>query len=227
MNPLRLYPCLVALALLAACVPVGEPERVEVQQLSAAVSYYPQEAGATWQYLPTGASLSDPKVVQAVEGPTVIGGDLWIVTRLVGLGLDNRWYRQYRPEGVFLEREVRPGLQIVYDPPVQEFPPEGSLRAGATWGGETTVTAFYPEAKPEEQYQTHIAEYRYTVVDERSVEVQAGTFQVFVIDFEARFLDEVRNVIESQKLTTWFTPHVGEIKTENEFYLVATNAPGR
>lgn len=219
----RIVWLMALLGLLAACVPTGEEGRSSVQQLSGAVSYYPQEAGATWQYLPGDASLSDPRILQTVEGPTVLGGDLWIVTRLQGFGLDNRWYRQYRPEGVFLLREVRPGMQINYDPPVQEFPAEDELRVGATWGGDTTVRAVYSEAEPEEQPPLVQVEYRYTVVDQRPVTVQAGSFEVFVIDFEARFLDEERNVIDTQRLTTWFTPHVGEVKTENDFYLVETN----
>jgi hypothetical protein len=215
-------------ALFAACAPAASPSApVQVQQLSSPVSFYPQESGVTWQYLPSGSSAGDPSVVQTIEGPTVVSGDLWVVTRLRGLGLDNRMYRQYRPQGVFLQREVRPGQQVIYDPPIQEYPPEGELRVGATWGGDTTITVFHPDAKPEEQYQTHQAEYRFTVVDRRPVTVTAGTYTVYVIDFEARFLDEGRSVLATQKLTTWFTPHVGEIKTENDFFLVATNAPAR
>lgn len=215
------------LGLLAACVPAGEGTEIEVQQLSQPVSFYPQEAGATWQYLPTGAGINEPKVVQVVEGPTVIGGDLWIVTRLQGLGLDNTWYRKYQPDGVFLLQENRPGQQVKYDPPVQEFPASGTLNVGSTWGGDTVASVFYPAAKPENQRQSYAVEYRYTVVDRRKVDVPAGSLEVFVIDFEARFLDEDRNVIGTQKLTTWFTPYIGEVKTENDFFLVATNATGQ
>ena len=212
---------------LAACVPAGEGSEIEVQQLSEAVSFYPQEAGATWQYLPTGAGINEPKIVQTVAGPTVVGGELWIVTRLQGFGLDNSWYRQYQPDGVFLLQENRPGQQVSYDPPVQEFPASQTLNTGSTWGGDTVASVFYPAAKPENQRQSYAVEYRYTVVDRRQVEVPAGSYEVFVIDFEARFLDDERNVIFTQKLTTWFTPYVGEVKTENDFYLVATNATGR
>lgn len=222
----RLALALATSLALAACAPSAQEQRTEVQQLAAAVSFYPQEAGATWEYLPAGAALNEPRLVQTVEGPTVVGGELWIVTREAGLGLDNRWYRQYRPQGVFLQREVRPGQQIVYDPPVQEYPAEAELRVGATWGGDTSVTVLYPEAsKPEEQRQTYQVEYRYTVVDRRPVTVEAGTYTVFVIDFEARFLDDERNVIETQKLTTWFAPHLGEVRNEHDLYLVATNVP--
>lgn len=222
----RLALALFSALALAACAPSVLEQRTEVQQLAAAVSFYPQEAGATWEYLPAGASLGEPRLLQTVEGPTVVGGELWIVTREAGLGIDNRWYRQYRPEGVFLQREVRPGQQIVYDPPVQEYPAEAELRVGATWGGDTTATVLYSEATaPEEQRQSYQVEYRYTVVDRRPVTVEAGTYTVFVIDFEARFMDDARNVLETQKLSTWFTPYLGEVKSEHDFYLVATNVP--
>ena len=215
------------LGLLAACVPAGEGEAIEVQQLSEPVSFYPQEAGATWQFLPTGAGIDEPKIVQKVEGPTVVGGELWIVTHLQGFGLDNSWYRQYQPDGVFLLQENRPGQQVSYNPPVQEYPASDTLNVGSTWGGDTVASVFYPEAKPENQRLSYPVEYRYTVVDRRQVDVPAGTFEVYVIDFEARFLDKDRNVIQTQKLTTWFTPYVGEVKTENDFYLVATNTTGQ
>lgn len=207
----------------SACAPAREEGSVDIQQLSQPVSFYPQEAGATWHYLPSGSSLAAPKVIQEVEGPTVVDGELWIVTHLEGMGLDNRWFRQYRPDGVYLLKELRPGQEVTYDPPLQEFPAEATFRVGANWGGDTTANVYFPAAQAENQRQSYQVEYRYTVVDEREVRLQVGTFQAYVIDFVARFLDDERNVIDSQKLTIWFVPNVGEIKTENDFFLVATN----
>lgn len=215
---------LLFVLLLAACAPSSSDTQVEIQQLNGPVSFYPQEAGATWQYLPTGSSLSSPKITQMIEGPTVVDGDLWVVTRLEGLGLDNRMFRKYGSSGVLLLQELRPGQEVTYDPPVQEFPSEGEFRVGASWGGDTRASVYFPTAKPENQRRSYDVEYRYTVVDRRQVNVQAGNYEAYVIDFVARFLDEDRNVIFDQQLTTWFTPHVGEIKTENDFYLIATNA---
>lgn len=215
---------LLCLALLfSACAPARDEGGVDIQQLSEPVSFYPQEAGATWHYLPTGSSLSAPKVVQAIEGPTVVDGELWIVTHLEGMGLDNRWFRQYRPDGVYLLKELRPGQEVTYTPPLQEFPAEANFRVGANWGGDTTANVYFPEAQPANQRQAYDVEYRYTVVDQREVRLQVGTYQAYVIDFVARFLDDQRNVIFDHKLTTWFVPNVGEIKTENDFFLVATN----
>ena len=216
------YTFTLVVFLLASCVPAGSPEEVGVIELSESVSYYPQEAGASWQYLPSSPRPDEPRVLQTVEGPTVVGGELWVVTHIIGQGLDNRFYRQYLPAGVFLMQEIRPGLVLNYDPPIQEFPPEGQLRVGATWGGETTVGLFFPEASADNRQQRSV-EYRYTVVDSRRVELPVGNVDTFVVDFEARFLDAERNVTDTQKLTTWFTPHIGEIKTENDYFLVATN----
>ena len=213
---------LFVFALLAACAPSTEAE-VEVQQLSEPVSFYPHEAGATWQYLPSGAGVNDAQVTQVVEGPTVLAGELWTVTHLEGFGLDNRWYRKYEPDGVFLLKEERPGQEVAYNPPLQEFPASDTLRVGATWGGDTTATVLYPNAKAENRRVEQAVEYRYTVVDRRPVEVGAGNFEVFVIDFEARALDDERNVTETFRQTTWFTPFVGEVKTEDDFYLMRTN----
>jgi hypothetical protein len=223
--------CLVLIAVLSACAPGAANQRpVEVDQFAGSVSYYPHEAGATWQYLAAGEPSDAPRFVTTVQGPTVVNGDLWVVTRAVGKGLDIAWYRQYRPDGVFLLREMRPGTEINYDPPLQEMPAEGSLRVGSTWGGETTVTVYFPEAKrPEDQSLTRSFSYTYTVVDERkSVNVPAGDFDTFVIDFVARVFDEEGNEQPCSgtgecKQTIWFTPNMGEVMTEDDYFLVETN----
>jgi hypothetical protein len=221
----------VFISVLSSCAPgAASQETVAIDQFAGSVSYYPHEAGATWQYLALGEPGSAPRFVSTIQGPTVVNGDLWVVTRAVGKGLDIAWYRQYRPDGVFLLREARPGMEINYDPPLQEMPAESSLRVGSTWTGETTVTVNFPDAKrPEDQTLTRKFNYTYTVVDERkNVNVRAGDFDAFVIDFVARVYDEEGNEQPCSgkgecKQTIWFTPKVGEIMTEEEYVLVETN----
>lgn len=216
---------------LSACAPGAASQNpVEIEQFAGSVSYYPHEAGATWQYLALGEPGNAPRFVSTIQGPTVVNGDLWVITRAVGKGLDIAWYRQYRPDGVFLLREVRPGQEFNYDPPLQEMPAEGSLRVGSTWSGETTVTVNFPDAKrPEDQTLVRKFSYTYTVVDERkSVNVPAGDFNAFVIDFVARVFDEEGNEQPCSgsgecKQTIWFAPNVGEVMTEEEYFLVDTN----
>jgi hypothetical protein len=231
MKRVMVFFLLMLSLVLAACTPQASQKPVEVQQLSEPVSYYPHEAGATWQYLGEGEPLGDsPRLITTVRGPTVVNGDLWVVTRAVGKGLDIAWFRQYRPDGVFLLREVRPGMEINYDPPLQEMPAESSLRVGSTWNGETTVTIYFPEAKnPEDQTLIQKFNYTYTVVDERkSLNTPAGDFDAFVIDFVARIFDEEGNEQPCSgtgecKQTIFFSPHVGEVMTENGYFLVETN----
>jgi hypothetical protein len=221
---------LVAVGLLSSCTPgTTSAKPVEVKQFAGEVSYYPHEAGASWAYLGEGEPGDAPRLVYTVQGPTVVNGDLWVVTSAVGKGLDIAWFRQYRSDGVFLLREMRPGMEINYDPPLQEMPVEGTLRVGSTWGGETTVNIYFPDAKrPEDQNITRTFNYVYTVVDERTVNLAAGDFKAFVIDLVARTYDQEGNEVPCSgtgecKYTTFFTPNIGEIRTENNYYLFETN----
>jgi hypothetical protein len=221
--------------LLTSCAPGATNEKpIEVKQFAGEVSYYPHEVGASWAYLGEGEPSDAARFVMTVQGPTVVNGDLWIVTSAVGKGLDIAWYRQYRPEGVFLLRESRPGTEINYDPPIQEMPAEGSLRVGSTWSGESTVTVYFPDAKrPEDRTLVRKFNYTYTVVDERkSLNTPAGDFNAFVIDFVVRTYDTEGNEVPCNgtgecKYTTFFSPNVGEIRTRSSYYLVQTNVrPG-
>lgn len=230
MKRASLFVLLFVAGLLTSCAPGATAKPVEVEQFSGEVSYYPHESGASWAYLGEGEPGDAPRLVYTVQGPTVVNGDLWVVTSAVGKGLDIAWFRQYSPEGVHLLRELRPGMEINYDPPLQEMPAEGNLRVGETWGGETTVDIYFPEAKrPEDQRLTRKFNYVYTVVDERkSLNTPAGDFDAFVIDFVARTYDEDGNEVPCSgtgecKQTVFFTPNVGEIRTENGYFLVQTN----
>lgn len=220
----------MTMGFLTSCNPgATNAKPVEVKQFAGTVSYYPHEAGASWAYLGEGEPENAQPLVATVQGPTVVNGDLWIVTSAVGKGLEIVWYRQYNPEGVFLLRELRPGTEINYDPPLQEMPAEGRLRVGETWSGETTATVFFPEAKnAAEQIIKQKFNYTYTVVDERDVNLAAGDFKAYIIDFVARIYDENGNEIPCDgtgecKQTTFFTPNIGEVRTENGYFLVSTN----
>lgn len=209
---------------MAACVPATEPEeRVEVSQLTAPLTYYPHQAGATWEYLEEGAPVNAVRVGKRVEGPTVVAGELWVKTRQVGLGFDIASYRQYRPEGVFELREERPGTIITFDPPLKRFPAEETLRVGTSWSGETTANLFFPEAKTDSQRTAISLEYVSTVVDKRTVNAPAGDFEVFVINFVSRTYDEEGNELESFTQEYWFSPFVGEVRTKEGYFLVAAN----
>jgi hypothetical protein len=225
MRPIhRVLPLMLTALLLAACAPVADDgPRVTIEQLSEPVSFYPRQTGATWQYLPDGARLNETRVIQRVEGPTVLDGEVVTGWRLVGRGIDERNYRTYSPDGVFLMRTTKPGSIIDFRPAVREFPASGALRVGATWGGETTATVTYPDARPEHRQASLDIRYGYTVVDRRTTRVPAGEVTVFVIDFESVTVDEEGRVTEELTQTTWFAPHIGEVRTESGYFLVETN----
>jgi hypothetical protein len=208
---------------ISACAPSSDVERVQVEQLAAETSFYPRQTGALWQYLPAGERVDSMPAVLRVEGPTLVEGRRLIAWRLVGRGIDAQAYREYRPDGVFTYRETRPGAVISFDPPVQELPAENALRLGASWGGSTRATIYFPEARPEEQFRQLLVDYQYNVIDVRQVNVAAGTFDVFVIDFESRSFDEAGSVIEVLEQEIWFAPYVGEIRNDVGLVLVDTN----
>ena len=220
----RFLPLLILVLVLAACVPATEDgPRVIVEQLTDPVSFYPMETGATWQYLPDSALLDEPRVVRVVQGPTVLAGQLVTGWRLVGRGIDEQNFRTYGSDGVFLRRTTKPGSVIDFSPAVMEFPPQSQLEVGASWSGTTTATVLYPEARPEHREAKLNIRYEYNVVDQRTATVPAGEFEIFVIDFHSVTIDEEGTVLEELDQTTWFVPFVGQVRTENGFYLVETN----
>lgn len=208
----------------AACAPTaGDPGRVQVVQFAGTPSYYPQEAGLSWSYLRDGARLDDPRYVETVEGPTVLGGDVWTAFRLVGGGQDVTEYRQFRPDGVYLRRQVRPGGSFDFDPPIRELPAAGSLRVGAIWNGQTVASGDFPEAPVGKRRFSQTVDYVYTVVDQRMVSVADRSFEVFVIDRTTRAFDNQGAIGEELTQTLWFAPFVGKVRHENGWFLVATN----
>lgn len=220
----RYLPLLFIALLLAACVPAAEEgPRVIVEQLTEPVSFYPMQTGAAWQYLPDAARLDEPRLLKVIQGPTVLQGQLVTGSHLVGRGIDEQNFRTYGNDGVFLWRTTKPGSIIDFAPAVQQFPSQSQLAEGATWGGRTTATVTYPEARPESREATLDIRYEYTVVDKRSATVPAGQFEIYVIDFNSVTVDEQGTVLEELTQTSWFVPYVGEVRTENGYYLVEAN----
>ncbi len=211
--------------LVGACAPAASEETEAVTTPTGPVAYVPRPTGAAWSYLPDRATLDQPRVVVRIEGPTVVDGQVRTAWRMVGRGLDVRWFREHREDGTYLVREERPGTAIAFDPPILEMVP-GPLRVGQIWSGATTATVRFPEAEPENRTSTLALEWNTTVVDRRTVTVAAGEFEVFVLNFTTRTLDEDGVVLEELTQETWFSPYLGEVRTENGFFLVDSNLLG-
>ncbi len=223
MRSVHLSAPLFLLLLLAACAPAGSDARVGVQQLTEPISFYPAQTGARWEYLPNGVKLDDPRIVETIEGPSVLDGEVWIAWHLVGRGLDITRYRQYRPDGVFLKREDKIGTQITFDPPLREYPAAADLRVGANWSGHTTVTVDTPSSNSPTAKRTLDVDYVYTVVDRRTVTLASGTFEVFVVSFTSRTLDENADITSELTQQHWFAPNIGDVRDEVNNFLVASN----
>lgn len=222
-SKFTLFSILAVALVLSACAPATSDERVEVQQLTEPLTYYPAQTGARWEYLPDGARLTDPRLVITVQGPTVLDGEVWTAWSVFGRGLDLTSFRQARPDGVYLKRRLRPGTIITFNPPIREFPAPGELRVGVTWAGETTASLRFPNAEPENRSVTVELTYTYTVVDRRAVTLLAGDFDVFVVNLVTRTFDEDGEIVEELQQETWFVPFVGDVRTDNGFFLVDSN----
>ena len=213
---------LLALTVVACSPASGSDERVEVRQLSEPPTYYPHQTGAVWEYLPEGARLSDPRASVVVEGPAVVDGGVWISFRELRPGWEQRSYRQFRPDGVYLHSQVRLGITTIeYDPPLQEFPAPETLRVGSLWSGETDITLSLGDGSPP---QVSHVQYVYTVIDERTVQVPAGSLDVFVVDLTTRLIED-GTVAEESSRQFWYAPYLGEVMLRTGQLLVATNVP--
>ncbi len=213
---------LLAVLVLGGCTPAaGSDERVEVQQLSDPITYYPFQTGAAWQYLRDGDRLSDPRSSTIIDGPTIVDSEVWISFTKTRPGYQERGFRRVTPDGVFLHSRIVLGLtSIRYDPPLQEFPPEGALRVGAQWSGETTVT-MSNLGRPESE--TLDVQYVYTVVDRRTVNTPAGSIEVFVIDLTSRNVSPDGELLDEETSQFWFTPFIGEVRTNQGWVLIDSN----
>jgi hypothetical protein len=205
------------LALLSACAPAPAP-RTQVVQSAQPATYYPRQTGAAWHFLPEGERRDAPPLVRRVEGPTIVDGARLVAWHTFGRGLDVRTYRDYRPEGVFIVREEGPGYVTTTSPPIQEWPAEGTLAVGLSWGGRARATVQFTDARETRHFELT---YRFEVVDRRTVTVDAGTFEVFVIALESASLGPGGETLETLRQEVWFTPFVGEVRTDSGLFLVS------
>lgn len=205
---------IVALAL-SACAPTSSAPTVSIGSVPELATFHPQQSGLEWRYLYENDGLDTQPVTVRVIGPTSENGRSLTVTHTFGRGYDMRRYLEYGADGVHLIRERRPGVELSYDPPIQELPNAMEANPGSVWEGTTRVTMRFSNTLTT---QTSVIDYRYEIVERRQVQTPAGTFDVLVIDLQSR--DENGNRIAQQ---LWYTPYVGYIKTGDNGVLIATN----
>lgn len=219
------------LVVLAGCVPATNSERARVETAIDAVSYYPFETGARWEYLPSGARLSDPPVEITVEGPTIVDGTVAIAWSTFGRGRIATHFRTHNGGEQRLWREYRPGVIIDFDPPMLEYP-SGALTNNRSWSGSTTVRVYEDRLSEAASsivgktvMQTYTVNYTTTVVETRTVTVPLGEIDVFVLNHVAEHVNDFGDVIDRVSLTTWFSPYLGEVRSDAGLLLTRTNVP--
>lgn len=200
------------MSLLASCAPrVSEPPTPVTGTVRAEPGFYPSETGFAWTYLPEGAKSGDPAYVMSVTGPGILAGNT--ATRFVfrGRGQERIFYRQIDASGSWLLgiEEVLSKTKVTFNPPIKEYPSPAEMKVGAQWGGETQTSI--EGGKEPLSFPTS---YTFTVTGEKQVEVPAGKFDAFTIQFFASAPEQ-----SPEQYEIWFVPKVGEVRTREGLLL--------
>jgi hypothetical protein len=206
---------LLLLVLLTACVQ-PPAARFNVQTVASEPSFYPHEAGLTWEYLEAGKQRDALRIKKDSLGVSSVGGKTYHVSRLYGRGFNTSYFETYGDNGVFLAREDRPGAVLVYNPPIQTLPPETNFTVGHSWSGTTQTSIYYTEGDTEPTLVT--LNYRYSIIDKRQLLIEGKPFETFIIS--VRLEQTLDNQTDAVDQEIWFTPYRGELKTKDGLYLI-------
>lgn len=173
--------------------------------------FYPSETGFSWTYLPEGAKSSEPPYVVSVSGPGVLAGNT--ATRFVfrGRGQERTFYRKIDAEGSWLlgMEEALSKTTVTFSPPLKEYPSPAEMRVGAQWGGQTQT-----KIEGGEEPLSFSLSYTFTITGQKQVEVPAGEFEAFTVQFFASSPDQ-----PAEQYEIWFVPKVGEVRTREGLLL--------
>ncbi len=210
---------------LSACLPSTNTDnrqdapRVTVESPTQQVSFYPQQTGLTWHYLPDGYELDSVPVKRQIAGPRMAEGQLFIVDRTVGRGIDVTSFKQYREDGVYKAREVGPGYLLRLNPPILELPAPGNMRVGYVWQGSSRTELTFTDTSSLNREQVFNTDYTYSIVDKRSVQLAGKQFEIFVINLEST-LTKGDGTADSLSKEIWYSPYYGEVRNSFGQYLV-------
>ncbi|MFB9992379.1 hypothetical protein ACFFLM_10425 [Deinococcus oregonensis] len=210
---------LMGTLMLGACAPAPARVSPPVQSntVPTSVSFYPQETGLNWAYVPEGESTASAPYVLRALGPTVFGGQTALAFQLTGRGADQTWYRLISSSGVRLLGFRKPGVTVTLSPAWIEAPAETAWRVGLTWEGTTTARVSSDDGKVQSE---GLLRYRYDVQDRRRVSTPGGSFDVWVIT--RQISGELGSLFPAAQ-QLWFTPFVGDIRTPEALLLTARN----
>lgn len=210
---------------LSGCLPSTEPEdidqkpKVDIISSTKTISFYPQETGLTWHYLPDGYTLDSVPVKKKIEGPRMAEGQLFTVDRTVGRGIDVTSFKQYMEDGVYKSREVGPGYLLRLNPPIRELPAASNMRVGYAWQGSTRSEVTFTDTSSANRQQVFETDYTYSIVDKRTVQLASKQFEVYVINLESKLTRE-DGTVDNLSKEIWYMPYYGEIRNSFEQYLV-------
>lgn len=207
-----------AALLLGACAPraAAPAPIVTASTAVSGVSYYPQQTGLSWSYVPEGEEIRNPYVLRAT-GPTLLGSTPVQGFRLTGRGVDRTWYRSVSDAGVLLHGFTLPGATVTITPPWREYPTAGTFAPGLTWSGRSTLNILDSAGKLRQSVEV---EYRYTVLEQRTVQVAGKTYRVWVIN---RQISGSSPELFAPSQNLWFSPYLGEVRTPEALLLIGTN----
>ena len=215
-TPLLSVPLLAAA--LSGCAPrqTATPAPLTAQTTANRVSFYPQETGLSWSYLPEGESGGSPYTLKTL-GPTVFGNATTSAFELSGRGAQQTWYRQISAGGQQLLGFRKPGVTVTLSPAWQEWPAQNAWKVGLGWNGTSQVRLRSDDGQVDQQGSVT---YRYNVLDQRQVSVAGQSYSVWVVN--RQITDTLGGLFPASE-TIWFMPYVGEVRTAEALLLTGRN----
>ena len=217
-----LLPLLVLSVALFGCVPNQEPAKppkppVESGVVGGKTSFYPSEAGLTWQYIKESNSADAPKYKLEILGPSLFHGKTLTAIRFVGNASDQTYFKEFSSGGVkYYGFSISQTGDVTFNPPIQEYPAANELKLGATWGGETTVTE--PNLADPSKPKSYKISYTYTVLARQQFKVADQVYDTLRI-----VLEVISGPNQRSTQTIHFTPNVGEVRTKEGLLLLGKN----
>jgi hypothetical protein len=217
-----ILPMLILSFGLLSCFPTQEPVKppkppVESGVVGGKSSFYPNEAGLTWQYIKESTSADAPKYKLEILGPSLFHGRTLTAIRFVGNASDQTYYREFSSTGVkFYGFSIAQTGDVTFEPAIQEYPAANDLKIGATWGGETTVTE--PNLADPSKLKSYKISYTYTVLARQQFKVAEKVYDTFRIAYEV-----ISSPTQRSTQTIHFTPSVGEVRTKEGLLLLDKN----